>query len=138
MAIQYKLNERINVEQFIALLNESTLGERRPVDNRECMQGMIDNANLTITAWDGDKLVGVARSITDFYYACYLSDLAVSEHYQHQGIGVELQRMTQRELGPECKLILIAAPAANDYYGKIGYTHNDRCWLVEKHEKIGS
>jgi len=39
-----------------------------------------------VTAWHEDKLIGVARSITDFHYACYLSDLAVYKEYQKQGI----------------------------------------------------
>ena len=138
MVIQYKVNEQVTVDQFIDLLNTSTLGERRPVDNLECIKGMIENANLTITAWDKEKLVGIARSVTDFHFACYLSDLAVSTQYQHQGIGIELQRLTQKELGPECQLILLAAPAAKNYYAKIGYTHNERCWMVEKNDKIGS
>ena len=132
MSIEYKVNQPITVDQFIELLNASTLGERRPVDNLECMRGMIDNANLTVTAWEGEQLVGVARSVTDFHYACYLSDLAVHRDYQRRGIGKALQDVTQRQLGPECRLILIAAPAASDYYGPLGYTHNPRCWVLER------
>ena len=83
--IEYKINTPILTEQFIDLLKSSTLAERRPVDDRECMDGMVNNSNLVVTAWDGDKLVGIARSITDFHYACYLSDLAVGK--EHQQIG---------------------------------------------------
>ena len=86
MSISYKINAPISVDQFIELLANSTLGERRPIDDRQCMQGMLDNANLTITAWDEEVLVGVARSVTDFHYACYLSDLAVSKNHQKQRI----------------------------------------------------
>jgi GNAT superfamily N-acetyltransferase len=88
---------------------------------------------LLVTAWDGDKLVGVARSMTDFHYACYLSDLAVDQDYQRQGIGKQLQILTQQQLGRYCKLILIAAPAANAYYGRIGLgirtIHVAGCWI---------
>lgn len=136
MPIEYKLNAPLGTDQFIALLRASTLGERRPVDDRECMEGMVRNANLTVTAWDGDRLVGVARSMTDFHYACYLSDLAVDREYQRRGIGRKLQSLTQAELGPQCKLILIAAPAANAYYGHIGFTNNPRCWILERDSRI--
>lgn len=136
MTIQYKTNAPINVDQFIELLANSTLGERRPIDDRECMQGMIDNANLTVTAWDGEVLVGIARSVTDFHYACYLSDLAVSLTHQKQGIGKQLQRLTQAELGPKCKLILLAAPKANEYYEHIGFEHNPRCWMLDRDSEI--
>jgi predicted N-acetyltransferase YhbS len=112
------------------------LGERRPIDDRECMAGMVNNSNLLVTAWDGDKLVGVARSMTDFHYACYLSDLAVDGDYQRQGIGKQLQILTQQQLGRHCKLILIAAPAANAYYGRIGYAHHPRCWILDREKTL--
>ena len=91
---------------------------------------MVENNNLLVTAWDGDLLVGVCRSMTDFHFACYLSDLAVDEDYQSLGIGRELMRMTQQQLGPRCSLILLAAPAANDYYPHVGFENNPRCWVL--------
>jgi GNAT superfamily N-acetyltransferase len=136
MDISYKVNESISVDQFIELLKESTLSERRPVDDRSCMKGMVENSNLMVTAWDGETLVGVARSMTDFHYACYLSDLAVQKKYQKQGIGKELQVRTQNQLNKNCNLILVAAPLANDYYGHIGFTNNPRCWVLGRKEKI--
>lgn len=138
MGIEYKVNKPITASQFIGLLKVSTLAERRPVDDLDCMQGMISNSNLTVTAWDGDLLVGVARSVTDFHYACYLSDLAVHLDYQRSGIGKMLQQITQKQLGARCKLILIAAPAANSYYERIGFTNNQRCWVLERDQSIGS
>ncbi len=129
--IDYRINHPITTDQFIALLQQCTLGERRPLDNRSCMAGMLEHGNLTVTAWDSDKLVGIARSVTDFHYACYLSELAVAESHQQQGIGKVLQQITRQQLGTHCKLILIAAPAANDYYPQLGYSHNDRCWVLD-------
>tara|TARA_Y100000815_G_scaffold243514_1_gene241102 strand:+ start:169 stop:477 length:309 start_codon:yes stop_codon:yes gene_type:complete len=102
------------------------------------MEGVVSNSNLVVSAWDGDLLVGIARSVTDFHYACYLSDLAVHQSYQRSGIGKRLQSLTQEQLGPLCKLILIAAPAANSYYGQIGYTHNDRCWVLDAGVTVGN
>jgi len=128
VAIKYKVNGIIGPEQFIDVLSRSTLGERRPVDDRECIEGMLRHANLTVTAWDGDEIVGIARSVTDFYYACYLSDLAVDVGYQHAGIGKELVRHTQRELGPRCAIRLISAPSAMGYYPKVGFVRNTHCW----------
>jgi len=136
MNIDYKVNAPLSTDQFIALLNASTLGERRPVDDRACMEGMINNSNLAVTAWVDNRLVGIARSVTDFHYACYLSDLAVHSDYQRYGIGKALQAITQDQLGPHCKLILIAAPAANAYYEHIGFSNNERCWVLSRDEKI--
>ena len=136
MSIEYKINVPVSGDQFIDLLHASGLGERRPVEDRVCMQGMVENSNLMVTAWDGEKLVGVARSMTDFHYACYLSDLAVDRKYQGGGVGRKLQMITQDQLGPKCKLILVAAPAANGYYEHLGFTNNPRCWVLERERKI--
>jgi len=136
MDIKYKINEPITTDQFIELLNNSTLGKRRPVDDRPCMEGMISNSNLIVSAWNGDELVGVSRCMTDFHYACYLSDLAVSKRHQKLGIGKELQIITQNQLGPKCKLILLAAPTANSYYEHIGFTNNERCWVLARDSRI--
>ena len=138
MTIEYKVNEPISTDQFIELLANSTLGERRPIHDRDCMEGMIANANLTVTAWDLGKLVGISRSVTDFHYACYLSDLAVAKTHQKKGIGKQLQIITQSKLGPHCKLILIAAPAANEYYQHIGFSNNERCWILEPDSNVQS
>lgn len=136
MNIEYKINTPINTEQFIALLNSSGLAERRPVQDYACMEGMLLNSNLIISAWHGTELIGIARCMTDFHYACYLSDLAVNQQYQKSGIGKELQKLAQQQLGPRCKLILIAAPSANTYYGHIGFSHNPRCWVLEPATQI--
>ncbi len=130
MSITYSHGRRISAAQFIDVLNRSTLGLRRPVDDANCIAEMLKQANLLCTAWDDDKLVGVARSLTDFVYCCYLSDLAVDESCQRQGIGKELIRQTQLQLGPRCKIILLAAPAAVNYYPKIGFIPQHSAWLL--------
>lgn len=138
MSIEYKVNAPLTTDQFIDLLRRCTLGERRPINDRECMDGMVINSNLTVTVWDSDRLVGIARSMTDFHYACYLSDLAVCSSYQRQGIGKQLQAVTQHQLGTRCKLILIAPPTAHDYYQHIGFTNNTRCWVLQRDDRIRS
>lgn len=136
MHIEYKTNHSISSEQFIALLQHSTLAERRPVEDRQCMEGMVNNSNLMISAWDGERLVGIARAMTDFHYACYLSDLAVDKQYQGRGIGKRLLALTRKPLGPQCKLILVAAPAANSYYAHLGFTNNPRCWILDPEQSL--
>ncbi|MEO8902657.1 MAG: GNAT family N-acetyltransferase, partial [Polyangiaceae bacterium] len=102
--------------------------QRRPVDDRACIEGMVKHANLMVTAWDGATLIGVARSVTDFFYACYLSDLAVDVRHQRTGVGRALIGHTLLQLGPHCKIRLVAAPAAADYYAKIGFVQNMKSW----------
>src|SRR4051812_2228683 len=121
--IEYRTGNAIDLDVLIELYVDSTLGARRPVSNREQMRDMLANANLVITAWDGPTLVGIARSVTDFAYATYLSDLAVRLAYKKQGIGKELMHRTQ-QAAPRASVILLAAPAAREYYGHVGFTQH--------------
>lgn len=120
----------IDPEQFVDPLKRSTLAERRPVEDRERMAKMLKHGNILITAWHDDLLVGVSRALTDFSFCCYLSDLAVDEAYQKQGIGKELIRLTHEVAGKETSLILLAAPKAAGYYPKIGMERFTDCFLI--------
>lgn len=120
----------IAVADAIALFERSTLAERRPVHRPDMFAGMLANASLLVSAWAGDRLVGLARTLTDFSYAAYLADLAVDEAFQRQGIGKRLIDETRARLQPECMLVLLAAPKANDYYPHLGFTHNPRAWVL--------
>lgn len=133
--IEYKTDAAISVDEFLGLLKSCSLGGRRPVDDPGCLEGMLENSNLVVSAWDESRLVGMARSVTDFHYACYLSDLAVDEEYQRRGIGLRLQQITQDQLRPHCSLILLSAPAANGYYPAIGYENNPRCWVLPRNRR---
>ena len=137
-AIHYTRVERLDAEEFVDVLRRSTLGERRPIDDPDCIEQMVRQADLTITARDaGGRLVGVARSVTDFAYCCYLSDLAVDQGFQRQGIGVELIRHTREALGPKCNLILLSAPAAVGYYPRIGFESHPACFLIGRDAPLG-
>lgn len=128
--ITYQIEKALETEEFTQVLVNSTLGERRPIDDSERITGMIQGANLIVTARDNGKLVGVARCLTDFVYCTYLSDLAVDEKYQKKGIGKELIRIT-KENTSNAKLILLAAPKAVGYYPKIGMTQWEQCYVLD-------
>jgi predicted N-acetyltransferase YhbS len=134
--ITYRTGNNLDLNQVIELYRASTLGERRPVDERERMGEMLRNANLVVTAWDGDLLVGISRSLSDFAYVTYLSDLAVRVSHQNQGIGKELIRITQRESGPGAYIVLLAAPKAVGYYPKIGFAQHPSAWLLRAEEQV--
>ncbi len=135
MTLEYRVGNALDVDQVIALYRASTLGARRPVDDRERMRAMLANANLVITAWEGERLVGIARSLSDFAYCTYLSDLAVDATYQRGGIGRELIKRT-REAGGRATVLLFAAPAAVDYYPRIGFTAGSGWFLKEDAELL--
>ncbi len=130
--IHYSSDRKITAEQFADILNRSTLGDRRPVNDMARIQRMLDHANILITAWDGNRIVGVSRALSDFAFCCYLSDLAVDVAYQHHGIGKRLVAETAQVAGVESSTILQAAPAAVDYYPKIGMERADHCFVIKR------
>ena len=129
-SIRYQYGNDLDLDQVIELYNASTLGERRPVDDRQVMSDMLRHANLVVTAWDGNLLVGIARTLTDFSYVGYLSDLAVRVSHQRKGIGIQLVQKTREKMGPTSMLVLLAAPKAVDYYPKIGFTKHNSAWTI--------
>lgn len=128
--IEYKREKNISIEEFKQVLVNSTLGERRPINEFERLSNMIEHSNLIITARENGKLIGISRSLTDFSFCTYLSDLAVDKKYQKKGIGKELIQKTKLET-PNAKLILLAAPEAIPYYPKIGMTQYKFCYYLD-------
>lgn len=132
MTPEYELEHDLSVNDFVDVLRRSTLGERRPIEDRERIQGMLKQADVIVTARVEGRLVGVSRAITDFHFCTYLSDLAVDVAFQRRGIGQELVRRTHETAGVETTLILLAAPAARAYYPHIGFEPHDSCWILSK------
>ncbi len=129
--IHFKYGNDLDLDEVIELYRESTLGEQRPIDDRRIMSDMMHHANLIVTAWDGDLLVGISRTLTDFTYVGYLSDLAVRQSHQNRGRGTQLIQKTREKMGPRSMLVLLAAPKAMEYYPKIGFTKHNSTWVLK-------
>lgn len=127
--VRYALEPELSAEAFIGVLEASGLAARRPVAERRRIEAMLRNADIVVTARAQGRLVGVSRAIADFAYCCYLSDLAVDRAYQRRGIGQRLIERTWDAAGRDATLILLAAPAAADYYPRIGMTRHDACFI---------
>lgn len=130
MEITYKLDLIPDAEKIIDLYKSS--GINRPIADKERIAKMYANSNLIVTAWDISKLVGISRSLTDFCYSCYLSDLAVRKEYQRHGIGKKLIALTKEKIGEHTMLLLLAAPAAMDYYPKVGFEPVENGFIIKR------
>ena len=119
----------LDIDEVLAVYRSSGLGERRPIADMERMAAMVRNANLILTCRVDGKLTGIARSISDFSYVTYLSDIAVSGPHQRAGIGRALIDATRKD-APQAKIVLLSAPAASDYYPHIGFSRHDSAWVL--------
>ncbi len=133
--IAYSLEPNLSIEEFVDVLVRSTLGERRPLDKPKLIEAMLRNADIIVTARVDGRLVGMSRAITDFAYCTYLSDLAVDEKFQRQGIGRELIRRTHEAAGLSTTLFLVAAPKDEAYYPHIGMKKHESCWMLPWHSR---
>lgn len=134
MPVTYAFEPDLSAADFQSVLKACSLGARRPVDDLARLDEMLRKADIIATARRDGKLVGVARALSDFSYACYLSDLAVDEICQREGIGKCLIEEVRAKIGPRVTLILIAAPEAESYYPHIGMQQRPSCWLYPRSE----
>lgn len=115
----------------VAELYESA-GLNRPTKDISRIEQMYAHSNLVVSARHGEILVGIARSLTDFCYCCYLSDLAVRKEYQEQGIGKQLIQITKDQIGENSMLLLLSAPNAMEYYPKVGFEKVDNGFIIKR------
>lgn len=131
MNIKFKTNSKLRTEEIIAVLDSS--GIKRPTTDPTRIKKMFDQSNLVISAWKDGVLIGVARSLTDFSYCCYLSDLAVKKEFQKSGIGKTLIELTQQAIGDNCMLLLLSADDAMGYYPKVGFDKVENGFIIKRH-----
>jgi N-acetylglutamate synthase-like GNAT family acetyltransferase len=130
MKIQFKINASLRAEDVIEVFKSS--GINRPIEDLTRIDQMLKNSNLIISAWDGIELIGIARSVTDYNYCCYLSDLAVKMEHQKSGIGKTLIELTQETIGEQTMLLLLSAVPAMEYYPKVGFEKVENGFIIKR------
>ena len=126
----YKSGVVPTAQQIIELYNDA--GLPRPTHDPQRIKAMFENSDLIVTAWDGDKLVGVSRTVTDWVWCSYLADLAVSPDYKKSGIGKKLIELTRERIGEQSMLLLLSVPTAMDYYPKVGFVRENRAFIMHR------
>ena len=127
----YAREDFLAADEYIDVCRKSGLG--RPVDDRSRVERMLSHSNLYVTARQDGKLVGFARSLTDFCWCCYLSDLAVDKACQGQGIGKRLIEETRAAAGGEITTtLLLSAPTAVSFNQGIKMPQADNAYLYRR------
>ena len=131
MTTVYAREDFLSADDYIDIVRKSGLD--RPIEDRGRVERMLAHANLIVTARQDGRLVGFARSLTDFCFCCYLSDLAVDKACQGQGIGRRLIDETRAQAGgPMTTTLLLSAPTAMTFYQGIRMPHADNCFLYRR------
>jgi predicted N-acetyltransferase YhbS len=128
--IFYEVGLIPETDQIIEVYKSS--GITRPISDKNRIEEMYANSNLIVSAWDENKLIGISRSLTDFCYCCYLSDLAVRIEYQKEGIGKKLIDITKDEIGEMTMLLLLSAPDVMEYYPKLGFEEVKNGFVIKR------
>jgi len=134
MPISYNLEPDLSLEGYLDILKRSTLAERRRTRNRERLARILENSDIIVTARTSEgQLIGLSRSVSDFGEVIYVADLCVDTAFQGQGVGNTLLEKSREEAGgDEVRLILLSAPAAMEYYPKVGLEHLGNCFGTPK------
>ncbi|MCC6600545.1 MAG: GNAT family N-acetyltransferase [Crocinitomicaceae bacterium] len=121
------------IPDFISVIRlYEDAGLVRPVTDVKRIVAMYNDSNLIVTAWQNDLLVGVARSVTDFAYCCYLCDLAVLKSFQKRGIGKRLIEITKEKAGEGSMLLLLSTPGTMEYYSKINMEKAENAFIIHR------
>jgi GNAT superfamily N-acetyltransferase len=128
--VEYRHNHPLDPVEVARVFEAS--GITRPTQDLPRIARMFAAPSLVISAWLDGQLVGVSRSLTDYSYCCYLSDLAVDKALQGRGIGRELIRRTQAVIGDEVSLILLSAPGAMSYYPAAGFEQAENAFVIRR------
>jgi ribosomal protein S18 acetylase RimI-like enzyme len=127
----YNREDYLGADEYIDVVKKS--GLNRPIEDRGRVERYLKHSNLFVTARQEGRLVGFARSLTDFCFCCYLSDLAVDKACQGQGIGKRLIEETRMAAGGEfTTTLLLSAPTAMTFYQGIKMPHADNCFLYRR------
>lgn len=118
MAITYLYDKEVKTNSIQELfLSVNWLLKDKP----EKLQQAFSHSDKVITAWDGDKLVGLINSIDDGSLTAYIPYLLVNPDYQKQGIGKALVRMIISEYESYERIVLLTEKDTADFYKKCGF-----------------
>ncbi len=135
MSIVYAQEQGLSIDDYVAVLGESTMGQKRPLANRARIAEMIAGANFIVTAREDGVILGLARCITDYAWIAYCAELAVRESAQRRGVGAGIVARAREVLGPRLGLTLISEPGAVGFYQRIGMEQIDTAFFLTRADR---
>ena len=134
MKIQISEQKQIDKDKILDLYRQNKWSS---ADKPDELIKALDNSHSLISAWDGDKLVGLANSISDGHLVVYYSHLLILPEYQGKGIGKMIMKKFQEKYSDFHQQILVADGKAIDFYRKCGFEKAGSClpmWIYQGHD----
>jgi len=117
MNITYKTTkENINWEEVAAVLKRSQLSDHSAQEQKL----VFENSYAVVFVYDDEKIVGVARALSDGLLQAAIYNVALDEEYQGHGIGREMLNRLIAQLKGQ-NIILYTHPQTVLMYEKFGF-----------------
>ena len=127
--------ERLTAEAYIEFLRRTNLGSQYPAERFEArIARLVNSVPISLTARDGDRLVGVLFGITDFAYWLFITDLGVARDWVKQGVGRRLMRAALEAAGGERDIIVYTCANENavGFYERLGMRVADDVMVYDR------
>lgn len=82
---------------------------------------LLLNSTFVVSAWDGARLVGLSRVVSDRVYFSTLQQVGVHPDYRRQGLGSELVRRCIERFSTTSFLLTTDEPSNETFYGRFGF-----------------
>ena len=106
--------EGFAAEDFLALAQRVWPRDYSPTDAAAALVRTVN-----IGAWDGKRLVGSIRVLTDGYFFATIPEILVDPQYQRRGIGRRLMDLALDQ-APRGKVAFGAQPQSVEFFERIG------------------
>ena len=111
--VNYSFGRRIEPEQLMSLFLQAGWAKHRSMEG---VRRILEGTSLTLGAWEGDRLVGFARAMTDGIYRALIDDVIVEESRRGTGIGSELMRRLIEKLADVEEVFLRCGEGVVPFY----------------------
>lgn len=133
-AISFSDRKDIDLSQLLRLYHQAPWAKGRTIEQARQMLGHTD---VAISAWDGGRLVGFGRVLTDYVFRASIWDVIVDRHYQSRGIGTELvEHILHYPALKEVELFWLCTRMPG-FYERIGFSSKEQTGMVWSRAKQG-
>lgn len=131
-AVTYSHDEPPDASQLLGLFHQAPWAKGRSVDDAK---EMLRHTDLTLCVWDGDRLIGFGRVLTDFIYRATIWDVIVDRAYQGQGVGTEIVRRILNHPRLERVEHFWLCTRRPRFYEKLGFSSKEQTGMVWSRSK---